>query len=508
MRFHLFANRKLKLWLSSCLLFACLHVNADEPESRRSQAIKFAGRKDNVGQSRGRNMSRRRTEDRPNLDDRLRRLLVKNGVEELDSPKQNPIHVELGQALFFDRILSGNRDTACATCHHPLTATADGLSLGVGTGTETLGSVSLFRIRGEGRSFVPRNAPDLFNRGSDKWHTAFWDGRVSVEDGVVRSPAGDQLPSELVTPLQIQAMFPVTSRDEMRGDLEDVEYGNELAAIDDADFTGIWDALMVRLLSNETYREMFARAFPEVPEHSLGFQHAAIALAAFEAEAFGMTDSPFDQYLAGDSAAMTKEAKRGAAIFYGSANCSSCHSGSLLTDQQHHNLAVPQLGPGKDPVSGLDFGRFGITGAPSDLFKFRTPALRNVTATGPWMHNGAYSDLEDVIRHHVDPEDSLDDYDPYQQLFQSDLWDLVVQDEDLDEWMLESFEEDLESDDREDDEEDEDDDQNRSLSPKQIRLLIAFLDSLTAPDLQERLLWVVPSSVPSGLLEDGIPEVD
>ena len=101
-----------------------------------------------------------------------------------------------------------------------------------------------------------------------------------------------------------------------------------------------------------------------------------------------------------------------------------------------------------------------------------------------------------------------DDYDPYQQLFQSDLWDLVVQDEDLDEWMLESFEEDLESDDREEDEEDEDDDQNRSLSPKQIRLLIAFLDSLTAPDLQERLLWVVPSSVPSGLLEDGIPEVD
>ena len=150
--------------------------------------------------------------------------------------------------------------------------------------------------------------------------------------------------------------------------------------------------------------------------------------------------------------------------------------GILLTDQQHHNLAVPQLGPA-DPVSGLDFERFRIW-CSSDLFKFRT-LPPDVTAT---IHGctTARTDLEDVVRHHVDPEDSLDDYDPYQQLFQSDLWDLVVQDEDLDEWMLESFEEDLESDDR-DDEEDEDDDQNRSLSPKQIRLLIAFLDSLAPP---------------------------
>ncbi|MEC8475391.1 MAG: cytochrome c peroxidase, partial [Planctomycetota bacterium] len=121
MSFHLFANGKLNLWLSGCFLLACLHVNADEPKSRRTQAIKYDGRKERkeeVRQSRDRNMSQRRTEDRPTLDDRLRRLLIKNGVEEMDSPKQNPIRVELGQALFFDRILSGNRDTACATCHH------------------------------------------------------------------------------------------------------------------------------------------------------------------------------------------------------------------------------------------------------------------------------------------------------------------------------------------------------------------------------------------------------
>lgn len=422
------------------------------------------------------------------LDSRLQRLLAEHGVEQVDKPIQDAEKVTLGQALFFDRILSGNRDTACATCHHPLTGTADGLALGVGTGAENVGAVSVFRIRGEGRAFIPRNAPDIFNRGSVGWHSAFWDGRVSTANGVIVSPAGDQLPSELMTPLQVQAMFPVTSRDEMRGDLEDIASGNEIAAIDDDDFTGIWNALMARLMANETYRQMFADAFPDVPEESLGFQHAAIAIAAFEAEAFGMNDSPFDQYLAGDLSALSHDAKRGAQLFYGSSNCVSCHSGMLLTDQQHHNLAVLQLGPGKDPASGLDFGRFGITGSSDDLFKFRTPPLRNVTATGPWMHNGAFSSLEDVLRHHGDPEGSLENYDPTEQLFQVDLREWVVEEESVNEWMVESV-----------------NNQDDSLVGNRISLLMAFLESLETPNLHERLQWVIPNSVPSGLLEDGIP---
>ncbi len=425
------------------------------------------------------------------IDSRLSRMLSQQNVTPIDTPSQDPNQVILGQALFFDRILSGNRDTACATCHHSLTATSDALALGVGTGTETPEAISIFRVRGEGRHFVPRNAPDIFNRGSTHWHTAFWDGRASTTDGVIISPAGDQLPSELTTPLQIQAMFPVTSRDEMRGLVEDAASGNELAAIDDSDFTGIWNALMVRLMANETYREMFAAAFPDVAEADLGFQHAAIAIAAFETEAFGMNDSPFDRYVGGDANALSHDAKKGALLFYGSANCASCHSGTLLTDQQHHNLAVPQLGPGKDPVSGLDFGRFGVTGESQDLFKFRTPALRNVAETGPWMHNGAFSSLEDVIRHHTNPQQSLTSYDPGVQLFQPDLRELVISDEALNEWMLEGVDVD-----------------GGSLDGNRVRLLVAFLQSLSAPDLQARLDWVMPSSVPSGLLEDGIPEMD
>jgi cytochrome c peroxidase len=463
-----------------CFVLICEIGLAGDSENRRGYR-----------QGQSERQSQSSSQSRNDLDSRLSRMLSENNVKPIDTPSQDSNQVLLGQALFFDRILSGNRDTACATCHHSLTATSDALALGVGTGTETPGAISIFRVRGEGRHFVPRNAPDIFNRGSEHWHTAFWDGRASTTNGVIISPAGDQLPSELKTPLQIQAMFPVTSRDEMRGLVEDAENGNELAAIDDSDFTGIWNALMVRLLANETYREMFAAAFPDVAEGDLGFQHAAIAIAAFETEAFGMNDSPFDRYVGGDADALSHDAKKGALLFYGSANCASCHSGTLLTDQQHHNLAVPQLGPGKDPVSGLDFGRFGVTGASSDLFKFRTPALRNVAETGPWMHNGAFSSLEDVIRHHADPEQSLTSYDPEVQLFQPDLRDLVIRDEGLNEWMLEGV-----------------DMNDGSLEGNRVRLLIAFLESLTAPDLQARLDWVMPPSVPSGLLEDGIPEID
>ena len=297
--------------------------------------------------------------------------------------------------------------------------------------------------------------------------------------------------SEMCIRDRVQAMFPVTSRDEMRGNLDDVASGNEIAAIDDTDFTGIWNALMERLLANETYRQMFSEAFPEVPEASLGFQHAAIAIAAFEAQAFGMNDSPFDRYLGGDLSALSDEAKQGAALFYGQANCVSCHSGTLMTDQQHHNLAVPQLGPGKDPASGLDFGRFGVTNSISDLFKFRTPPLRNVAQTGPWMHNGAFATLEDVIQHHGDAEASLANYDPAQHLFQHDLQELFVDDEEVNQWMLETAES-----------------NDLAIVGNRVSLLVAFLESLSAPDLTERLHWTMPTSVPSGMLETGIPVTD
>lgn len=426
------------------------------------------------------------------LDGELRDLLDDHGVDPIESPVPDTVpqvaQFFLGKALFFDRILSGNKDTACATCHHPLLATGDALSLGVGTGTTTLGAVGPLREKGVGREFIPRNAPEIFNRGSVHWTSQFWDSRIEEVGTDIVTPAGLIFPDVLDTVLAAQAMFPVTSRDEMRGSAADVANGNEIAAIPDANLPGIWAALMTRLLGYAEYVDMFAAAYPDVAPENLGFQHAAKAIAAWEAVAFAFDDSPFDEYLRGDDGALSKEAKQGAILFYGKAGCANCHAGTLLTDQQHYNLAIPQLGPGKDLATGLDFGRKGVTGNLGEIFRFRTPPLRNVTATGPWMHNGAYSDLKDAVEHHLDAAKALKKYKPKHQLADLELRETVVNDKVILDLLL-----------------DELDIDKVKLSGKEVKDLLSFLESLTAPDLDNRLIGTIPTSVPSGLLEDGIP---
>jgi len=446
-------------------------------------------------------------EPKKSTDAKLLKLLDKQDVMPIDNgPAFSDELVELGQALFFDPILSGNRDTSCATCHHPAAGTGDALSLPIGTGTSAPGNISIFRHKGAGREFVPRNAPEIFNRGSGLWTSQFWDSRVTIVNGQFISPAGGALPTGLNNVLSVQAMFPVTSRDEMRGSLDDwndLLKDNELAnPAFDNNLPALWDAIMARLDGIAGYANttpgsegMFVRAYGDVPSN-LGFQHAANAIAAFEARAYGYDDSPFDEYLRGDHDALADAQKRGALLFFGrKAKCSTCHSGTLLTDQQHYNLAVPQLGPGKDET-GLDLGRFLETGNAKDLFRFRTPPLRNVTATGPWMHNGAYGDLEDAVRHHLDPKRSLEDYNAVEQLVapvgdEAELLLTVVSDDSDDDILHDlSRKRDIPS---------------IRLKDNEVADIMAFLEALTVPDLNDRLDATIPLTVPSGLTIDDLP---
>lgn len=417
-------------------------------------------------------------------DARLAVLLEQAGVTPMAAvPAQDPARVALGEALFFDKELSGNRDIACATCHHPTLAGGDGLPLSLGTGGMGLGTT---RQMGYGRELVPRNAPEIFNRGLPQWTTMFWDGRVMVyADGMFVSPAGALLPDGLSGPLAVQAMFPVTSRAEMRGAPDDTDAGrglNELAAISNDDFPAIWDALMARLLANPGYAALFAAAYPGVPTAELGFEHAANAIAAYEIAAFSFDDSPWDRYLAGDRAALSPEARRGALLFYGEAGCATCHAGTLMTDQKYHNLAVPQLGPGKDDVSGLDYGRFGVTHAPGTMYAFRTPPLRNVAITGPWMHNGAYAALETAVAHHLDPAAALHGYAP------DALPDLYRETVRLEPAVVESLLTDVAPELA----------ATRPLTEAEMADVLAFLGALTSPSAVD-MSAAVPQSVPSGL---------
>ncbi len=414
-------------------------------------------------------------------------LLLKDGgarpMEIL--PPASPEIIELGEALFWDKELSGNRDVACVTCHHPLAGSGDDLSVSIGVGgTGFAGDRQL----GPERELIPRNATEIFNRGVKGWQTMFWDGRVSGSEarGFI-SPAGEMLPAELKNVVAIQALFPVTSRDEMRGAIGDEDvYGspNEIAQIADNNLREIWATIMDRLLQVPGYRELFAAAFPDIPPEWLRFQHAANAIAAYEMEAFTHIDSPWDRYLAGEETALKAKAKRGASLFFGEAGCSQCHNGSLLTDQDFHNIGVPQIGPGKGDEAPFDYGRGRETGLDRDRFAFRTPPLRNVSLTGPWMHNGAYMTLEGAVKHHLNIEAALDSYDV------SQLSPQLRESYQIPSGLLLTLDP-LVSDPTE-------------LTDQQFDDLMDFLFALTSPSSMDGC-ELVPDSVPSGLPVDTDP---
>ncbi|MEZ4519753.1 MAG: FG-GAP-like repeat-containing protein [Chloroflexota bacterium] len=417
-------------------------------------------------------------------DGRLSLLLSKSGVTQLDpGPVPDAALVKLGEALFFDPILSGNRDTSCATCHHPHFATGDGLPLSIGTGGHGLGPD---RDMGDGRVLIPRNATELFNRGSAEWTTMFWDGRVNLSDVYgLSTPVGNGLPALLDNALAAQAMFPVTSRDEMRGDFGDSDVNrqlNEIGSISDMRPKQMWSGLMKRILDEPEYVALFQNAFPDTPVEQLGFEYAATAIAAYEIDAFTFLDSPWDRYLAGDQTALTDEAKQGALLFYGEAGCAACHAGNLMTDQAFHNIGVPQLGPGKLSDDRLDLGRFLETGDHADRYAFRTPPLRNVTLTGPYMHNGAYSDLEAAVRHHLNPAGSLQSFDP--QTLPPLFRDQVRMEPDIQADVLSTLDPRLA--------------ELPELTDEQVAQLMAFLNALESPSAVD-LSPLVPEHVPSGL---------
>ena len=340
--------------------------------------------------------------------------------------------VELGRNLMFDKILSGNRNISCGTCHHSLTDTGDGLSLPVGEGGKGLG---VNRTVGSGAELiverVPRNAPPVFNLGDRSIHTLFHDGRVSTLGGEgfpsgCKTPAGMDLPENLENVLACQAMFPVTSATEMAGQAGENSIADAAADGNLAGPGGVWEQLAERLQAIPGYVVMFQAAFPDVTEaEDITYAHAANAIAAFEGVAWRADNSPFDQYLRGDKDAMSKNARKGMKLFYegnsSGSSCASCHSGLYQSDQQFHAIAMPQIGTGRGSNSPgqtgghEDFGREQVTGNATDTLKFRTPILRNVALTAPYGHSGAYNTLRAVVEHHLDPVNSLYAYNSNRQ---------------------------------------------------------------------------------------------
>jgi cytochrome c peroxidase len=422
----------------------------------------------------------------PPPDAELRELIGRWGVIPIlpHTTPANPALTELGRALFFDKILSGNRDVSCATCHSARASFGDGLSLAVGTGGVDIGDQ---REPGAGRQHVPRNAPSLVNIGLGAFYL-FWDGRLS-EFGPLVGPASDEIPSGLGNVLVAQAMLPVVNRTEMRGESGDHDvFGepNELAMIADDQPSEVRRAVMKRVLAIREYVEMFNGAFPGIPVSALDYEHAGRAIAAFETYALRRTNTPFDRYLARDDNALSVEAKRGARLFFGEAQCASCHSGPLLGGGTFANVGAPQVGPGVGAGAPLDLGRGALFADISAYrFAFRAPPLRNVELTAPYMHSGAYPTLEAVVRHYSDVPKAVRSYDVSQLpaslrgSYHGDAATIAKLLESLDFRMRRLLE----------------------FTDQEEADLVAFLRSLTDPAARD-LSSLIPQSVPSGLAVD------
>ncbi len=265
------------------------------------------------------------------------------------SPAENPstpAKIALGRLLFFDPILSATREIACATCHHPQFGWADARTTPLGVHASGLGPQRL-RTRSGDFPALLRNTPTLLNVAfngiaSGKPHDPtqapmFWDNRVLS--------------------LETQALTPIHNREEMRGDT-----CTEAQAI---------PAMIERLQAIAEYRQRFRQAFAA----DITSTRVAQAIATYERTLI-TPDSPFDRFMRGNSTAMTPAQQQGMTVFQ-RAGCTLCHNGPMLSDYKLHAI--------------------GLDDSSTQRQEFRTPTLRNLQHTAPYMHHGGTATLDEVL---------------------------------------------------------------------------------------------------------------
>jgi cytochrome c peroxidase len=277
--------------------------------------------------------------------------------------KPTAAEVELGRSLFWDPILSGEQDVACATCHHPRFAYADGIALSIGVGGSGLGTA---RKAGAIAHRTPRNSMTVLN--------VAWNG-VGATSAAPSPADAPMFWDNRVNSLEVQALKPIENQDEMRGDnIREEE---------------IVPLVLSRLAATPGYVSRFEEVFGPGP---ITGEMLGRAIASFERTL--VSRSSFDRFMAGDDGAISHAAKRGLVAFVNS-GCTRCHSGPMFSDFELHRIGVPEVAGAKhDDGDGMD--------------RFRTPSLRAVTKTGPFMHAGQLRTLGDALDFYSRVDKSLD----------------------------------------------------------------------------------------------------
>ena len=423
---------------------------------------------------------------------------VVSGVGAVDLPLPlkeadfRPVRFEeaqLGQLLFYDPLLSGNKEVACATCHHPAFGTGDGLSLSLGDGGMGLGINRMVDLQNLPEQRVPRNAQPLFNLGAKQMTVLFHDGRVEVDAtraSGLRTPLEEEMVGGFASIISAQTMFPVLSGDEMAGHYSENEISQAVRRGTLTGKDGAWDLIAQRVAAVPDYAVRFVSVYPDLASpQEIAFTDISNAIAAFMEFEWRSDTAPFDALLAGKESFSGAQA-RGLELFYGAAGCSACHSGPLLTDFDFHAMGQPQLGPGKAARferHARDEGRFRVTGREADRFSFRTPSLRNVALTGPWGHSGAYADLASFVAAHADPRAALRSYDRSGVVLpEFEAADWRIMDDPAEVAAISAAVEVM----------------PLALEAQEVADIIVFLQSLTDPAMAAGRLGV-PKAVPSGL---------
>jgi cytochrome c peroxidase len=299
-------------------------------------------------------------------------LLVLLPISRRDAESVPATPAELGRLLFWDPILSGPKDVACASCHHPDFAWADGRDLSRGTGAVGLGPARVDVSNGA-IPVVKRNSPTILNTAYNgaQGRRSRRGGAGALADPALPAPRTQTAPmfwDNRVRSLELQALEPLKAQEEMRGNA----YPETVAV----------DSVVARLRGIPEYVALFQEAFgagEPVTAARLGQ-----AIAAFERTLVAM-NSPFDRFRAGDSTALTQAQRRGMRAF-DQARCDRCHEGVMFSDFELHAEGVRENPLLARPDTG---GR---------RFRFRTPSLRNVALTAPYMHNGMIATLPEVLR--------------------------------------------------------------------------------------------------------------
>ena len=327
---------------------------------------------------------------------------------------------DLGRLLFFDTVSGLNNDNNCSGCHSPGNGFGDSQSIAIGIDNNGIVGPDRAGPRNQRRTPMVINTaffPNLM------WNSRF----ASLSHDPFDNSAGFQfpLPEGLTLSYQphllvAQAFIPPTERVEVAG-----------FAFPGDNFD-IRSEVLKRINNVPEYRKRFGKIFPSVQDNGpITFDMFGSAIAEFEFSLV-FADAPIDQFARGQKNALTAEQKRGALLFFGKARCVECHkvsggSNEMFSDFSQHVIGVPQIAPAvgnvpfDGPAQNEDFGLEQITGNSLDRYKFRTSPLRNVALQPAFFHNGAFTRLEDAIRHHLDVFSSARHYNPAAADVDSDL---------------------------------------------------------------------------------------